>query len=65
MDGWVPFRLARGAGNGAGLDDLVLIDVELPPGSGHGPVIELRELAQLGVVSAPRFRAYIAAHSVT
>ncbi len=43
----------------------VLIDVELPPGSGHGPVIELRELAQLGVVSAPRFRAYIAAHSVT
>ena len=60
VDGWVPFRLA----GGAGLDDLVLIDVELPLGAGHGPVIDRRELAQLGVVSAPRFRAYIAAHSV-
>ena len=64
VDGWVPFRLAGGAGDGAGLDDLLLIDVELPPGSGHGPVIDRRELARLGVDSAPRFRAYIAAHSV-
>ena len=64
VDGWIPFRMAGGAGDGATLDDLVLIDVELPPGSGHGPVIDRRELAQLGVDSAPRFRAYIAAHSV-
>ena len=42
-------------------DDVVLIDVELPPGSAHGPVIDRRELAGLGVDSAPRFRAYIAA----
>ena len=64
MDGWVPFRLIGGAGDGAGLEDVVVIEVELPPGSSHGPVIDRRELAQLGVVSAPRFRAYIAAHSV-
>ena len=62
--GWVPFRLISGAGDGAGLEDVVVIEVELPPGSSHGPVIDRLELAQLGVVSAPRFRAYIAAHSV-
>jgi len=61
---WLPFALRGEPGEDAALDDLVLIDVELPPGSGHGPVIDRRELARLGVVSAPRFRAYIAAHSV-
>ena len=64
VHGWLPFRLAGGIGDGAGLDDVVLIDVELPPGSAHGPVIDRRDLAGLGVDSAPRFRAYIAAHSV-
>ena len=64
VHGWLPFRLAGGIGDGAELDDVVLIDVELPPGSAHGPVIDRRELAGLGVDSAPRFRAYIAAHSV-
>ena len=62
--GWVPFRLAGGIGDNPDLDDMVLIDVELPPGSTSGPVIDRRELARLGVQSAPRFRAYIAAHSV-
>ena len=61
---WLPFALRGDPGEDAALDDLVLIDVELPPGAGHGPPINRRELAQLGVVSAPRFRAYIAAHSV-
>ena len=61
---WVPFRLVGGAGDEATLDDLVVIDVELPPSSAAGPVIDRRDLAQLGVTSAPRFRAYIAAHSV-
>ena len=31
VHGWLPFRLAGGIGDGAGLDDVVLIDVELPP----------------------------------
>ena len=46
-------------------EDLVVIEVQLPPGSAHGPVIDRRELARLGVHSAPRFRSYIAAHSVS
>ena len=62
---WLPFALRYDPGEDAGLEDLVLIDVELPPGAAHGPIIDRRELAQLGVVSAPRFRAYIAAHSVS
>ena len=61
---WYPFALRHDPGRAAALDDLILIDVELPPGAGHGPVIDRRELARLGVDSAPRFRAYIAAHSV-
>ena len=56
--------MKRARVDGAELDDVVLIDVELPPGSAHGPVIDRSELAGLGVDSAPRFRAYIAAHSV-
>ena len=61
---WLPFALRREPGEAAVLDDLILIDVELPPGAGHGPVIDRPSLAQLGVRSAPKFRAYIAAHSV-
>ena len=61
---WLPFALRGDPGEDATLDDLVLIDVELPPGAGHGPPIDRPTLAQLGVESAPRFRAYIAAHSV-
>ena len=49
----------------AGLDDLVLLDVELPRRIAREPIIDVRELARLGVHSAPRFRAYIAARSVT
>lgn len=62
--GWVPFRLEGGVGDDAGLDDVVLIEVKLPPGSSHGPIIDRDDLTQLGVRSAPMFRAYIAAHSV-
>ena len=61
---WLPFALRWEPGENAELDDPVLIDVELPPGASHGPVIDRRELARLGVRSAPQFRAYIAAHSV-
>lgn len=61
---WIPFGLQVEPGENAGLDDLVVIKVELPPSSGDGPVIDRPELFRLGVVSGPKFRAYIAAHSV-
>lgn len=61
---WIPFGLQVEPGENAGLDDLVVIRVELPPDSGTGPVIDGPELFRLGVVSGPKFRAYIAAHSV-
>lgn len=64
VHGWVPFRLEGGVGDDAGLEDVVLIEVKLPPGSSHGPIIDRHDLTQLGVRSAPKFRAYIAAHSV-
>lgn len=46
------------------LDREVIFDIELPAGAAHGPVIDRRELARLRLVSGPKFRAYIAAHSV-
>ena len=42
----------------------MIFDVELPDGAAHGPVIDRLELARLRLVSGPKFRAYIAAHSV-
>ena len=61
---WLPFALRRDPGPDASLDDLVLIDMELPPGAATGPPIDRRALALLGVESAPRFRALIAGRSV-
>ncbi len=61
---WVPFGLQVEPGENAELDDLVVIKVDFPPDSGAGPVINGPDLFQLGVVSGPKFRAYIAAHSV-
>ena len=61
---WVPFGLQVEPGENAELDDLVVIKVDFPPESGAGPVINGPDLFQLGVVSGPKFRAYIAAHSV-
>ena len=46
------------------LDRQVIFDMELPAGAAHGPVIDRLELARLRLVSGPRFRAYIATHSV-
>ncbi len=46
------------------LDREVIFEVKLPAGAAHGPVIDRLELARLRLVSGPRFRAYIAAHSV-
>ena len=62
--GWWPVAVRFAPGRNAQLDDLVILDVMLPPGCGVGPVITRPELVQLGVTSAPRFRAYLAVHSV-
>ena len=61
---WLPVALRAGVSEDPKLDDVVLLDVELPPGTASGPIIDRRELARLGVESSPRFRAYIAARSV-
>lgn len=47
-----------------GLDNHVVLDVAFPPGANDGPVIDLAALDQLSVQSAPRWRAYIAAHAL-
>ena len=48
----------------ADLDSPVVIGIQLPPGCGDGPPVDSQTLATLGVESAPRFRAYIAGHSI-
>ena len=62
--GWWPVALRFAPGLDAKLDDQVILDVRIPPGSGDGPVIAQPDLVQLGVRSGPRFRAFIAVHSV-
>ena len=42
-------------------DDWLLVDVELPPGSGQGPLVHRPTLRSYGVHSAPAYRAYLAA----
>ena len=46
------------------LDRQVIFDVLLPDGADSGPVIDQSEMTRLRLVSGPKFRAYIAAHSV-
>ncbi len=62
--GWWPVALRFAPGRDAQLDDQVILDVRIPPGSGNGPVIARPDLVQLGVTSGPRFRAYVAVYSV-
>ncbi len=49
----------------APLDTPVTFAVALPPGSHTGPMIDPKQLAALGVRSGPKWRAFIAAHSLT
>lgn len=49
----------------APLDTPVAFVVALPPGSESGPAIDPTALAELGVKSGPKWRAFIAAHSLT
>ncbi len=46
------------------LDDQVILEAALPPGSKTGPIINRRELRQLGVESSPKYRTYIGVHSL-
>lgn len=41
----------------AKLDDKAIAQINLPPGSGHGPLVHKPTLRQLGVQSAPQYRA--------
>ena len=49
---------------GVRLSDQIIIEVALPPGSKTGPVIDRQKLRRLGVESGPRYRTYIAIHSL-
>lgn len=55
---------AEDRGGRPGLDEIVVLDVAMPPGMVHGPSVRLPEMNRLSVESAPRWRAYIAAHSL-
>ena len=46
------------------LPDPVVIDIALPPGAQSGPVVDLPALDRLAMESGPRYRAYIAAHTL-
>ena len=41
------------------LDDKATFDVELPPGSGRGPLVSRPAAHQLGLISAPAYRLYL------
>ena len=62
---WFPWAVRRlPAEHAPSMDDLVVVDLAFPPGSAEGPLIDLATLDQLGVESAPRYRAYLAVHSL-
>ena len=60
---WFPVAL-RSMPDDPALDDVIVLDIAYPPGSHSGPPVALPEMDRLSVESAPRWRAYIAAHSV-
>ena len=55
---WFPTRVVNVPTHA---DDLLLVDVELPPGSGQGSLVHRPTLRRYGVHSAPAYRAYLAA----
>ena len=62
---WFPLAIRQlPSGDAMDLNDQVIIEVALPPGSKTGPIINRRTLRQLGVESSPRYRAYIGVHSL-
>lgn len=61
---WWPLALRYLPDSPDRLDAFVVLDVAFPPGSETGPVVDLPMMDRLSVTSAPRWRAYIAAHSL-
>lgn len=57
----LPSEDPRGAPS---LDAHVVIDLAFPPGASDGPIIDLPVVDALSVESAPRWRAYIAGHTL-
>lgn len=53
---WRPLSITNLPHN---IDDTVVFDIEMPPGSGRGPMVYRPVLRQLGVNSAPAYRAYL------
>ncbi len=60
---WFPVAL-RYMPDAPALDDMIVLDIAFPDGSRSGPPVVLPDMGRLSVESAPRWRAYIAAHSV-
>ena len=60
---WFPVAL-RYMPDAPALDDVIVLDIAFPDRSRSGPPVALPDMDRLSVESAPRWRAYIAAHSV-
>lgn len=60
---WLPVALRQMPDNPR-MDDMIVFDLALPPGSDTGPTVSLPDMQLLGVQSGPRWRAYIAAHTL-
>ena len=58
---WLSVRAVTLPGETTRLDDTLYLDVELPPGSGQGPMISRPHLSKYGAESARKFRGYLAA----
>lgn len=62
---WYPLAIRQlPSETGMHLNDEIIIEAALPPGSKAGPVIDRRQLRQLSVQSSPQYRAYIGVHSL-
>ena len=61
---WYPLSLVGLPGDAAGLDELVILDVRMPPGADQGTPIDRRRLAELRSHSGGAFRAFIASASL-
>ena len=58
---WLSVRPVALPGEETRLDDLLYLDVQLPPGSEQGPMISRAHLSGYGAESAKKFRGYLAA----